>query len=196
MRRWWTVGLAAIPGIVLAVAGLFHPYNLTVEDSARWWQLHVLLLPVFPLLAVVVWFLLRGERDWISWIARIAAYLYAAFYTGLDVLAGIGAGYVVDEADSPSQAMQDLLNMGNELGFYGVHAFLVAAIATGIVAVRRDGTAAVPGAVLFIAASVPFLQAHVYWPVGVVSMLGLGIGAGALAWARCRTAVVPAWQDR
>lgn len=184
MTRWPTVAVVAAPGLVLAVAGLFHPSALTPASAATWWQLHVLLLPVFPLLAGVVWLLLRGERDWIAWVARIAAYTYAVFYTGLDVLAGIGAGYVVDSAGRPSQAMQDLFDIGNALAVYGVHAFLVAAIATGIALIRRDGTAAFPGALVFIAAAVPFLQAHIYWPVGGVSMLGLAVGAGALAWAR------------
>ncbi|MGI5125895.1 hypothetical protein ACQEVB_03670 [Pseudonocardia sp. CA-107938] len=182
--RWSTAALAATPGIVLAIAGLFHPTDLTVATAPTWWQLHIWLLPVFPLLGGVIVLLLRGERGWVSWIARIAAYVYAVFYTGLDVLAGIGAGYVTDRAGGPVPAVRDLLNMGNDLATYGVHAFLVAAIATGIALVRRDGRAAVPGAVVFVAAAVPFLQAHIYWPVGGLSMLGLAIGAGALALAR------------
>jgi len=190
--RWSMVAVAATPGLVLAIAGLFHPSDLTVATAPTWWWLHVLLLPVFPLLGGVLVLLLRGERDWISWIGRVAAYVYAVFYTGLDVLAGIGAGYVFDSAGRPSQAVVDLLKIGNELAVYGVHAFLVAAIATGIVAIRRDGIAAFPGALLLIAAAVPFLQAHIYWPVGGLAMVGLAVGSAALEWARGEPAAVPA----
>ncbi len=189
--RWSMVAAAALPGGLLAIAGLFHPSELTVATAPTWWWLHVLLLPVFPLLGGVLVLLLRGERDWISWIARVAAYVYAVFYTGLDVLAGIGAGYVFAAAGRPSQAVQDLLDIGNALAVYGVHAFLVAALATGIAAIRRDGVA-FPGALLLIAAAVPFLQAHIYWPVGGLSMVGLAIGSGALEWARGRPAVATA----
>jgi hypothetical protein len=190
--RWSMVAAAAAPGVVLAVAGLFHPAELTVATAPTWWQLHVVLLPVFPLLGGVLVLLLRGERDWISWVARVAAYVYAVFYTGLDVLAGIGAGYVVDRAGGPAPAAGELIGIGNGLAGYGVHAFLVAAIATGIVRIRRDGIAAFPGALLLIAAAVPFLQAHIYWPVGGLSMVGLAIGSGALEWARGRPAVAAA----
>ena len=190
--RWSMVAVAALPGALLAIAGLFHPSELTVATAPTWWWLHVLLLPVFPLLGGVLVLLLRGERDWISWIARVAAYVYAVFYTGLDVLAGIGAGYVFAAAGRPSQAVQDLLDIGNALAVYGVHAFLVAALATGIATIRRDGVAAFPGALLLIAAAVPFLQAHIYWPVGGLSMVGLAIGSGALEWARGRPAVATA----
>lgn len=183
------VVVAAAPGVVLAIAGLFHPSELTVATAPTWWWLHVLLLPVFPLLGGVLVLLLRGERDWISWIARVAAYVYAVFYTGLDVLAGIGAGFVVDRAAGPAPAARDLIDIGNDLAFYGVHAFLVAALATGIATIRRDGTSAFAGALLLIAAAVPFLQAHIYWPVGGLSMVGLAIGSGALEWARGRPAV-------
>ena len=36
------------------------------------------------LLGVALVFLLRGEQGPLPWVARIAAYFYAAFYTGLD----------------------------------------------------------------------------------------------------------------
>jgi hypothetical protein len=74
---------------------LFHPAQLTPGTAEVWWQLHVVLLPVFPLLGAALVFLLRGARGSLLWLARIAAYGYAVFYTGLDTLAGIGAGLAV-----------------------------------------------------------------------------------------------------
>ena len=78
---------AAAPGLALSVLGLFHPAQLTPATAASWWQLHVVLLPVFPLLGAALVLLVRGERGPLAWLARLGAYVYAVFYTGLDTLA-------------------------------------------------------------------------------------------------------------
>lgn len=173
----------ATPGLQLAVAGLFHPRALAQSTAPLWWQLHVVLLPLFPLLAVVLWLLLRGEHGPVAWAARIAAYGYAAFYTALDVLAGIGAGYLVDREQGGSQEANDLRALGNDLGMIGSWAFLLAAVLTAVELVRRDGRAALPGAVLLSAGAAWFLHGHIYWPVGGLAMLGVAAGCGWLAHA-------------
>jgi hypothetical protein len=90
--RWARVVVVAGPAVLLAGLGLTHPQDLTATSAPWWTTLHVLLLPLFPLLALSLWLLLRGVPGLVAWAARIAAYGYAAFYTALDVLAGIGAG--------------------------------------------------------------------------------------------------------
>ncbi|GAA3246591.1 hypothetical protein GCM10017691_54800 [Pseudonocardia petroleophila] len=179
---WWTVAAAAAPGLVLAVAGLFHPGALAPSTATQWWTLHVVLLPLFPLLAVALWVLLRGERGVVAWLARIAAYGYAAFYTALDVLAGIGAGYLVEKAQGGSQEANDLRALGNDLGMIGSWSFLVAALLTGLLLVRRDGRAALPGAVILVGGAASFLHGHIYWPSGGLAVLAVGVGCGALAY--------------
>ena len=54
------VRLAAVtlPPLVLAVAGATHPMDLTAATAHHWLVMHVLLVPVFPLLGVAVWVLL------------------------------------------------------------------------------------------------------------------------------------------
>lgn len=173
----------AVPGLVLAVLGLFHPRVLAQSTAGAWWQLHVVALPLFPLLAVALWMLLRGENGVVAWLARLAAYGYAAFYTALDVLAGIGAGYLVDRAQSGSQEANDLRSLGNDLGMIGSWSFLVAVVLTGFVLVRRDGRAAVPGAVILFGGAANFLHGHIYWPSGGLAMLGVAGGCAALAYA-------------
>lgn len=42
--------------------------------------------------------------------------------------------------------------------------------------VRRHGRAAWVGAVLTVAAAVSFLDSHIYWPRGVVTMVVLALG--------------------
>ncbi|WP_141279310.1 hypothetical protein [Pseudonocardia hydrocarbonoxydans] len=173
----------AAPGLVLAVLGLFHPRVLAQSTAGAWWQLHVVALPLFPLLAVALWVLLRGETGVVAWLARIAAYSYAAFYTALDVLAGIGAGYLVDRAQSGSQEANDLRSLGNDLGMIGSWSFLVAVVLTGFVLVRRDGWAALPGAAILFGGAASFLHGHIYWPSGGLAMVAVAGGCAALAWA-------------
>lgn len=175
------VAAVAAPGLLLAAAGLFHPRALAPSTAQLWWQLHVVLLPLFPLLAVAVCVLLRGEHGPPAWAARVAAYVYAAFYTALDVLAGIAAGYLVDRAQSGSQEALDLRALGDDLGMVGSWAFLAAAVLTGVLVVRRHGRGALPGAVILVGGATIFLHGHVYWPTGGLAVLAIGVGCGALA---------------
>lgn len=183
-RRRAFVAAVASPGLVLAVLGLFHPRALAPSTATQWWQLHVVLLPLFPLLAVALWVLLRGANGPLAWLARVAAYTYAVFYTALDVLAGIAAGYLVDQAQGGSQESLDLRALGNDLGLVGASGFLVAVALTAAVLVRRDGRRALPGGVLLVVAAVPFLYGHIYWPTGGLAMVGVGLGCGWLLAAR------------
>ena len=90
-----TVGTAvalALPGLVLAVAGLFHPHYLVIGTAPRWTMLHVAALFVFPLIGVALAMLVRGRTDPVAWAVRLTAFVYAAAYTALDVISGIAAG--------------------------------------------------------------------------------------------------------
>jgi hypothetical protein len=120
------------------------PQDLTATSASWWTTLHVLLLPLFPLLAVSLWLLLRGIPGPVAWAARIAAYGYAAFYTALDVLAGIGAGELTQlNAERGLQTdtveVDRLFAVGNDLGELGVWCFGVACAATAVAVVGRVG---------------------------------------------------------
>ncbi|MGI9004444.1 MAG: hypothetical protein ACR2GH_22800 [Pseudonocardia sp.] len=183
MRRITVVGVA-VPGLLLAGFGLVHPSFLAPSTATAWWQLHVLLIPIFPLLAVALWVLLRGERGVLAWVARIAAYGYATFYTALDVLAGIGAGIVTEVEQGGSQAALDLLALGDQLGAIGAWCFLLAGALTGVVLIRRAGAWAVPGTLVLVGAGIVFLGSHIYYPVGVFAMVAVAVGCALLAAAR------------
>jgi hypothetical protein len=184
VKRALLVAAAAAPGILLSGLGLLHPAGLTPATATMWWQLHVVLLPVFPLLGAALVFLLRGERGPLAWLARLCAYVYAVFYTGLDTLAGIGAGIAVAAEPGGSPVALGLIGVGNGLALVGVTGFLVGSLATGVILVRRSGVAAVPGAALLVGAAVVFLHSHIYWPVGGLAMLAAGFGCGLLEYAR------------
>lgn len=196
MTRWLTVLAVAVPGLALAGFGQVHPVVLDPSTAREWWQLHVVLIPVFPLIAVAIWVLLHGERGPVAWAARVAAYGYATFYTGLDVLAGIGAGLVTDVQQGGSAAVGRLFEVGVQLGHAGVWCLLACAVLTGAVLVRRDGVRAVPGTVVLAASCLPFLDGHIFHPTGVLAMLGVALGCALLAAARRRVEpAVPRRQD-
>lgn len=181
MTRWLTVLGVALPGLALAGFGMLHPSYLAPSTAQAWWTLHVWLIPFFPLIGVAIWVLLRGERGPIAWAARIAAYGFATSYTGLDVLAGIGAGLVTDVQQGGSEAVLRLFEIGGRLGETGVYCLAASAALLGVVLIRRDGVRAAPGAVLLLASCYPFLLGHIFHPTGVLAMLGIAAGCALLA---------------
>jgi hypothetical protein len=180
------VVVVAGPALLLAGVGVTHPHGLNGDTAAWWTNLHVLVLPVFPLLGVALWLLLRGVPGPLAWVGRVAAFGYAVFYTALDVLSGIGAGTLMQRAAElglagPTPEMGELFAAGGRFATVGTWCFLVACLATSSALVLRAGRGAVPGAVVLSAAAVSFLHSHIYWPVGVLTMLTMAVGLGLLA---------------
>jgi hypothetical protein len=184
------IPLVVAAPVLLAVAGLFHPDDLTADTADTWRSLHLALLPLFPLLAAGPLLLLRGTIGPVAAVARVAAYVYAVGYTALDAIAGIGAGSVVlstqEDIETVEPQLHALLDIGNPLGIAGAVAFLLCAASTSVALVLRYGRAAVPGGVVFVLGSIPFLFSHIYWPVGGLTLLVMAVGLGLLAWASTR----------
>ncbi|GLZ79172.1 hypothetical protein Afil01_39790 [Actinorhabdospora filicis] len=196
--RWLIYVAVAGPSLVLAGIGLSHPQELTA-DTARWWtNMHIILIPVFPLLAVAQWLLLRGTPAGLpgvlAWGARIAGWIYLGFYGALDTLAGIGTGWLVQNgvhsggghhgmAMDRDPVLNRLFEIGNDLGYVGAYAFVAASLLTSAVLVMRAGPKAIAGGVVLVAGSVAFSQWHIYWPRGVASQLAIAIGFALLAWS-------------
>jgi hypothetical protein len=177
--------MLALPGLTLAVAGLFHPHHLTYDTSWQWFALHVPGLLVFPLVGLALAELVHGRTDAAAWVVRLTAYVYATFYSALDVISGIAAGYVTHELGPgvPRPAAVSLLfRIGTPLGHVGSVALIACcSVVTLDLLVRRRAWPAlvlVPGAVLVHVG-------HIFAPTGVAGMLLLGLGtAGAAWWAR------------
>jgi hypothetical protein len=183
MTRSYTAVGVAVPGLLLAGFGLVHPLFLAASTAPAWWQLHVPLIPLFPLLAVAMVVVLRGENGALAWGARIGAYGFACLYTGLDVLAGIGAGLTFDvQGDGP--AVGALIGLGDRLGHTVIWCLVVATVLAGAVLVRRDGARALPGTLVLLAAAYPFYNFHIFSPYGVLAMAGYAAGFALLAVAR------------
>ena len=78
MQRWLVVVAVALPGLVLAAAGYHHPGGLDVSTANMWWTAHVPLIPVFPLLGVMAWALVRDEPGPVKALVVVGAYITAA----------------------------------------------------------------------------------------------------------------------
>jgi hypothetical protein len=181
--RWIRAVVLALPSLVLASVGLTHPLVLTPATAHHWWSMHVWLVPVFPLLAVALCVLLHGERGPLAAAARVAAYGYATFYTALDVLAGIGAGLVMDTEHRDGPTVQRLFRIGGELGLVGSICFLLAAVLTVVLAWPRARWWALPAAALLVGGGWLFLGNHIYRPLGVAGQLVIALGLVTLALA-------------
>ncbi|GAT65794.1 hypothetical protein PS9374_01438 [Planomonospora sphaerica] len=182
--RWAPVLAVTVPALALAAVGVTHPHHLTVASAPWWTTMHILLLAVFPLLGVAHWILLRGRTGVLAWTGRIAAFGYIVFYGALDAIAGVGNGVLVQRSGRPPAELPEvgwLFGAGNQLGTIGSWCFLVASAATAAVLVRAYGGRALAGGAILLAACVPFLGSHIYWPAGVLTMCGLALGLGLLA---------------
>jgi hypothetical protein len=180
--------LLALPGLALAAAGLFHPHHLTYDTSWRWYTVHLPGLLVFPLVGLALAELVRGRGDAVAWLVRVSAYVYATFYTALDVVSGIAAGYVTHRLGPGvprPEAVSLLFRIGTPLGHVGSVALIVCTALLALDQLHRHRAwlvlLLVPGAVLV------HLD-HIFSPRGVVGMVLLALGtAGAAISARRAT---------
>ncbi|WP_328836384.1 hypothetical protein [Streptomyces europaeiscabiei] len=186
MRTLRTTALVTAPPLLLAVAGLTHPRHLTAATADHWAGLHIVLLPAFPLLVlgllVPLWGRPRRDAEGaLTVLAWAGCFTYAAYYTGLDAVAGIGAGTAA--GTGVRGVVGRLFETGNELGRAGVYALAVATLATGLVLLRRHGARVLPGVLVVLGACWSFAESHIFWPRGVLSMLGFAAGFGLLVLA-------------
>lgn len=172
--RTMTLVAVAVPHLVVAMIGLTHPARLTVESAHHWQMMHTVLLPLFPLLALGPWLVARAVDASSGVVVGVIAFVYACFYTGLDILAGIGGGAI---KGAEAGGLGIIFPVAHDLGTIGSWAHLVAAALAAGLALRVTGLArGVPGTVLVVAGSLLFWQEHVYRPWGVVAMVLLAAG--------------------
>jgi hypothetical protein len=180
--------------VLLALAGLVHPSSLSAATAHRWVWLHIVLLPVFPLLALGFVVLLRERpRAVASRVARMVAWIcaavYAAAYTGLDAVAGIAAGTVAGQPGDPVELRRlvvALYETGDGLGTVGVYAFLAATLAAAVSLGSRHGLRVLPGTLVLLTAGWSFIDSHIFSPRGVQTMLAMALGFALWTWATTR----------
>jgi len=168
---------AVVPPLVLAGIGLVHPMELSAATAEMWRDMHIVLLPLFPLLALGPWLVVRRSAPRLAWITALLGYVYAAFYSALDVLAGIGAGGL---QLGGYDGVGTLYRLGDALALPGTIALLLASLLASVVAIRRDGWVAAIGGVLVVVASVSYLTSHIFAPRGVLTMVAFAVGWAVL----------------
>lgn len=173
-RRTLTVLAVGVPPLVLAAVGVTHPSELNAETAQYWRDLHIGILAVFPLLGFAPWLLVRGRSLWLSWTAGVLGFVYAAFYSALDILAGIGSGGL--EHAGHHDAIGVTFALGDGIGLVGSVAYVAACLLAGVVAVRMSGLRALPFALLVAVGSAIFLAEHIFFPWGVLAQIALAIG--------------------
>ncbi len=192
--RWLEAGLYAAPGVLLGISGLAHPMHLNPSTAHRWFALHLTGLFVVPLIGLAVALLMHGRRDVLAVLAVVGAYLFATLYTALDVISGIGNGYVTDHLGAgavPRPAALGLaFHIGSRLGYVGAWALFVAAVVVGADAVRRLGVKAVVPALLLLVGAFFLRGQHIFPPWGVLSCIAIGLGTGGLAWVNRSSAAL------
>ncbi|MDX6275949.1 MAG: hypothetical protein QOJ72_77 [Nocardioidaceae bacterium] len=162
-----------LPPVLIGLIGITHPAHLTFGASGYWRNLHVVLMPLFPLLALGPWLATRAIDRTYAWVALVLGFVYACFYTALDVLAGIGAGSLKHAHETGTGV---LFGQASDLGHIGSVALIGAnALAAGCV-LRIAGARAAPGTALTIGGAYGFMENHVYWPGGVLSMFAIAAG--------------------
>lgn len=149
-----------------------------------WFALHVPGLVVFPLVGLALAQLVAGRRDALAWCVRLTAYVYATFYTALDVISGVAAGWVTHEL-GPGVPRPDevrlLFRIGTPLGEVGSIALIACCGFLVVDQVRRNGLGAWP--VLLLLPGAAFVHVgHIFAPEGVAGMVL--IAAGTLGAAR------------
>jgi hypothetical protein len=192
MRLLRTLLLVVVGPLLLALAGLVHPSGLSARTAHHWVELHILLLPVFPLLALGFPVLLRNRpRTGAAGVATVVAWVcaaaYAVGYTGLDAVAGIAAGTVAEQPGDPAQlraVVLALYSTANGLGRFGVYALLAAVLAGTVALAARHGMMRVlPGTLILLGAGYSFLDSHIFRPRGVLTMLAMAAGFALWTWA-------------
>ena len=180
--------LAASPGVVLGVAGLFHPEHLNSGTAQMWWMLHVAGMFVFPLVGVALASLVWPRRDLLAVVATAAAFVYAIAYNALDIISGITAGYITDRL-GPGVPRPDevrfVFAIGTPTGRVGEWALILACVLVVVDALRRVGSRALAGLLVLPGAWLVH-EFHIYPPWGALGMALLGLGTGWLAWVGTR----------
>ncbi|MFC4492678.1 hypothetical protein ACFPA8_00820 [Streptomyces ovatisporus] len=182
------IALVVVAPLVLAAFGLGHPGGLRPHNAALWAELHIWLLPVWPLLALglVVPLWGRPSRDAAgvaTVVAWIAGFGYAVFYTGLDAVAGIAAGIAEEHGGAhPRKVVNPLFHTGDALGQAGVWCLAVGVIAASAALFMRYGPRVLPGTAVLLVCCWSFFDSHIFHPRGVVTMLGFALGFVLWVW--------------
>jgi hypothetical protein len=192
------IGVPLLWGVLL----LFHPGGEGTEVSYAelqdkvtvWMVVHIGMMIFIPLMAAVIYLLLRDVEGTAARIGRIALVPFVVVYGTWEALQGIGVGILVDEVNQLTQAERatgaDLVhdfadnilirNFG-VLGNIGSLALITAAIAAGIALRRHAGAPLSVAALLGVSGFLITAHPPPFGPVGLALFV-----VAVLLWVRSR----------
>jgi hypothetical protein len=171
-RSFSRLEVAFLLGVPLAwlILLLFHPggegeeiYFDLQDQVTRMLVVHIGMMIFIPLMAVVVWLLLRGVDSTAARVSRIALALYVIFYGAWEALYGIGLGVLGDAVNGLPAA--ERATGAAVIQDYGEHVLL-----------RGFGVLVTIGSVAFVTATIAAglaLRRHAGAPLAVPILLGL-----------------------
>ena len=158
--------------------------QLIASLGDRFLVLHILLLPLWPVLGLIILWLLP-QQGTASRVSRIALAAYVVLYPAFDSLVGIGTGVLLDYRATLNEAGQAVLDPAIQRIFFdptgvpellaivGSVAWIVAAFAAAISLWRPAGwRVAVP----LVASGILMGWGHV-WPMGPAANVALAVAA-------------------
>lgn len=184
MSRLRLVLLVAVPALLCGAIGLTHPPTLNAGSAEYWRNMHIALIPLFPLLGLAPWLIARRAGPWFGRGGAVLGYGFAVFYTSLDVLAGVAGGALV--ASGHPDASGQVFAIARVLAAIGVVSLALGSVLAGVAAFRVAGLASIPGSLLATVGAVLVLPGHVYLGLGTVAMLLYAGGYAVMAWTVSR----------
>jgi hypothetical protein len=91
------IAAAVLAAVCIAwvVVALIHPTSLTNDDIPTWMVVHIAQLVFAPIVALGILALLKGVEGPTAMVARVAAVLWAAWFSAYDAVAGIATGILI-----------------------------------------------------------------------------------------------------
>lgn len=199
-RGLFLVGSLLALGAVLAV----HPhggadlYESLAPVVNTWLVVHLLLLPLFGLLGVVLYVLLADFEGLVATIGRIGVVVYLVAYLAFEAIAGIATGLLIRTAqDLPAEQQAGVAAsleatvtdpVVGALALTGSLGAIVATVALGIL-LRRSGAPLVPVALLVGVPLVVVGHGGGYVDAVGAAMLAISVGWLEFGWQHGRRSV-------
>lgn len=204
-RRSLTMtGLVASPPLLLALLEWFHPHphDLLGVDVGLWLFVHYAQIPLFPLVALAVAWLLRGRHDLMATTSRVALFVFATSFVAFDTAAGVVTGILLQAAHASGQmdawrAAIDTIWLHPIVGgvrqpdipslsFVGAAALSIATV-TAAGSLWRADRPWPPLALLAVSGfGLQVFHTHA-WPGGPLTFAGIAAATGWLGWLAART---------
>ena len=193
-KRWEGVLCIGAP-LVLAVVELFHPHppkNLLMLDTQPWLFVHYAQVLLFPLTALAVATLVRGQTGFAALLCRMAAFVFGITYIAFDTAAGLVTGILVKAANTSAapDTWRAAINtvwlnpiVGGApaplLAILGSVALSIATIAAAV-SLKRSGSSWAPLVLLVLSSfGIAIFKTHA-WPGGPLTFGGIAVAAAWL----------------